>query len=270
MVSKKQKKEKFSKQKKTQKKKKTRNSNIQKIIRICNDVLIDNEKACNCFDKDGLPTEKMRSCRYKKNSKKCEGYNVCKKLFSSFMSGSEPKYDPKKWNEPLVNNSHNCYAYFLDDEIDVVKKKCKKKKNVNCGTLKPQPGHFSFLKGLRKSKRNKYTCPKMIKAVLDDNKMIEMSKFEKKCKKGYYKGFMVVDKDHTYHFYRQDSNGMWSHKQGTMDIENVDASGNPIFAPHLADKNYDKDGDDDDGINYTQLCGYMCVPSNKYYETNAI
>ena len=59
LVSKKQKKEKFSKQKKTQKKKK-QDSNIQKIIRICNDVLIDNEKACNCFDK-GLPTEKMRN-----------------------------------------------------------------------------------------------------------------------------------------------------------------------------------------------------------------
>ena len=30
------------------------------------------------------------------------------------MSGTEPNYDPNDWSEPLVEKSHNCYAYFLD------------------------------------------------------------------------------------------------------------------------------------------------------------
>ena len=40
------------------------------------------------------------------------------------MTGSEPDYEPEKWNEnPYVKNSHNCYAYFLDDKLPHVKKK---------------------------------------------------------------------------------------------------------------------------------------------------
>ena len=34
---------------------------------------------------------------------------------------------------------------------------------------------------------------------------------------------MVVDPGNTYHFYRQDNNVRYSHKQGTLDVENLDA-----------------------------------------------
>ena len=41
-----------------------------------------------------------------------------------------------------------------------------------------------------------------------------------------------------YHWYRKDSNGMWSHKRGYNYITNVDASGNLISDPLNADRDY--------------------------------
>ena len=261
MVSKKtkKKKEKFSK----------RNRDIQKIVSSCNDILIHYEDDCNCKTKEGYPTNKIKNCLKTKKGKKCNSYNLCKRFMKSFMSGSEPDYKPELWEDEYINDSHNCYAYFLDDRIKVIKKKCKNTKKEDCDHLKPQPGAFSYLKGKRTRRNSKYRCPNMLKAVLDDNKSIKLVNFNEKCPKGHYKGYLVVDQDHTYHFYRQDSNGRWSHKQGTLDVENTDASDLPIYVPHLADKNYNKKNEED-GINYTELCSYMCVPNNKYFKTNAI
>lgn len=39
-----------------------------------------------------------------------------------------------------------------------------------------------------------------------------------------------------YRFYRQDSSGYWSHKQGSTPISNVDASGNAIWDPTICDR----------------------------------
>ena len=60
-------------------------------------------------------------------------------------------------------------------------------------------------------------------------------------------------------FYRQNKDGTWSHKPGVLDVINQDASGQKIYFPHLADRNYRKD--DNDGINYTDFCSYLCVPT---------
>jgi len=259
---------KTKKKEKFTQKKKTKREKLEKIIGVCNNILIGKEHMCNCTNKDGTPSNDFKSCKSQNKKKQCKNYHVCKKFFKMFLSGSEPKYEPEKWAHPLIKNSHNCYAYFLNDKIPLVKERCRKLKK-NCGTLKPQPGAISFLKGMRKSRNNKYTCDRMIQAVLDDNKSIEMSKFDDKCKKGYYKGYMVVDRDHTYHFYRQDDNLRWSHKQGTLAVENGDAMDKPIYVPHLADKNYNKEKRDD-GINYDDSCAYMCIPSNKYFNTRAI
>jgi hypothetical protein len=273
MVLSKRKKEKYTKQytnKNKNKKTRTRKKEkMEKIISICNNIMVAKEDMCNCKNKDGMPSNDIRNCKNKNKKKDCENYHVCKKLFKTFTTGSEPTYDPEKWTHPLIKNSHNCYAYFLDDKIPLVKERCRKLKKHNCGSLKPQPGAISYLKGMRKTKNRNYTCDKMIQAVLDDNKTIKLTKFDKKCSKGYYKGYLVVDRDNTYHFYRQDDNLRWSHKQGTLPVENGDASDKPIYAPHLADKNYNKENAED-GIKYNDSCAYMCIPSNKYYKTQAI
>ena len=67
-------------------------------------------------------------------------------------------------------------------------------------------------------------------------------------------------KDFDYHFYRQDLNGDWSHKAGDNPISNIDASGNKITDPKIANRNYNKtDDEDDDNNDYNIFCGYYSV-----------
>ena len=277
-----------SKIKKTKKGKKERFS-TKFSVSECNKILVKNDKDCNCFDRNQYPTQFHNECMTIKHSKKCEDYNTCKRKFMKYMSGSEPEYNPEHWEDPVIQSSHNCYAYFLDDHIPTIKKKCegycpkftkkngKKvcvKKPAKCDDLKPQPGDFAVQNGLLASNKYEYNCDAIMDKVLLDNKdkftkrnKILKTTFEEKCPTNYYKGAVVVHPDKTYHFYRQDKNARWSHKQGTLKVENVDASKEAIWAPHLADRNYKKNKKE--GLNYTNFCSYFCVPSNLHSKTNA-
>ena len=257
-------------------------------IRKCNEVLVAKENDCNCFkdaDKE-FPKEGIYTCLHKKKtSPYCKNYNKCKKNFARLLTGSEQSYNPDKWSNPIIEGSHNCYAYFLDDHIPELKHKCTKlckekgncsKKINECSNLKPQPGDYAHKMGILDKKDRTYKCPAMVRKVLLDNmdkhtnqNLIHKTKFESKCPPNYYKGAVVVDPDHTYHFYRQDKNVRYSHKQGTLRVENLDASKKPIYAPHLADRNYNKKKKKN-GINYTDFCTYLCVPNNEFLETHAI
>jgi hypothetical protein len=248
----------------------------KRLINKCNNILIHNEKNCQCFDENNYPTNNIKECFKRKNTLKCKKYNVCKNLYSSFMNKEEPIYNPYPWLVNYIKSSHNCYTYFLNDHVPKTKSNCLElckqnntcdRKDIKvCNKLKPQPGYHAELSGTKLNK--KFTCKNMIKRVKDDNNSIYETKFSKKCKKGYYKGALVVDPDRTYHFYRQDKNSRWSHKPGTLKVTNLDASNNPIYAPHLSDRNYNKNNDG--GINYTDFCSYMCVPKNNNIKTHAI
>ena len=61
----------------------------------------------------------------------------------------------------------------------------------------------------------------------------------------------------------------FSHKPGVLEVENYDASGDPIYSPELADRNYNK-RKSKNGINYKTFCGYYCIPNNRTADTNAI
>ena len=62
-------------------------------------------------------------------------------------------------------------------------------------------------------------------------------------------------------FFRQDNSGMWSQKFGHWKATNLDGDGKLIADPRTA-KPIHKVG------NEYKFCGYFCVPSNKYKETN--
>lgn len=266
------------------------------LVQTCNKILLKKEDSCQCFDKNNYPVKDFDACRLKNNSNnKCEAYNKCRKILSSTQSGYEPHYNPNEWSDPLVEGTHNCYMYFLNDQKESLKNKCvnickdkgknntvcKTKKQNSCSNLKPQPGNYAHLKGNFKGNRRIYSCPAMIDKVLKDNykrgtkkskiiywdNLTPQQQFMKKCPDKHYKGVLVVHPKNTYHFYRQDKNGRYSHKQGTLSVENKDASKNPIYVPHLADMNYSKD--DNSGINYTDFCGYMCIPENAHDDTYA-
>lgn len=75
------------------------------------------------------------------------------------------------------------------------------------------------------------------------------------CPTCTHKVYLVIAPEVDYHWYRQDSNGKWSHKRGTTPAQNVDASGAPIPDPKRADSNYGG------RYNYSVKCGYLCAPN---------
>ena len=266
------------------------------LVKTCNKILIKKEKDCQCYGPDGYPIADYNQCANENNTKGgCQAYNSCRRILGKSLSGYEEKYRPEDWEDPLVEGTHNCYMYFLNDQKDTLKKKCmkickdkgnseadcKNKKQDDCSNLKPQPGDYAYLKGYFKGNRRVYSCPAMVDKVLKDNyasgtkksniihwdNLTHHQQFIKKCPENYYKGVLVVHPGNTYHFYRQDKSGKFSHKQGTLRVEDKDASKNPIYVPHLADMNYSKGSDS--GINYTDFCGYMCVPTNESKTTHA-
>lgn len=166
------------------------------------------------------------------------------------LSGSEPKYNPSKYNKYKgMKDAQNCYAYAFN--YKKLPKSCTKHK---CSKAFPQPGRksgypkWSSVKGKR--------CPDLVSRLLGDIPDIKLSNFTERCPKKYYKIAFVTDEDQDYHFYRQDSNGYWSHKPGSTDVIRVDALGRRIYDPALATREYNSSG-----LNYNNFCGYMCVPN---------
>lgn len=199
------------------------------------------------------------------------------------------KYEPSKWNDnPNITQSHNCYSYFLNKISPVEEFRCKSLKdsqnqliengdinnklhNASCNT--PQPGYAKGLservyKQTRKKRTAtgfRYKCSNVLPRIRKDNPDIKFlgnsrEAFYQKCPENYFKGAVATTspeswKHSDYHFYRQDDNGLWSHKDGKNPAKNVDAKGNVIVDPYLADRNYKRN-------KYTEFCSYFCVPND--------
>ena len=170
----------------------------------------------------------------------------------SKLSGYEPLYNPDLFNKNKgLKNSQNCFAYGFD--YRKLPKYCTKDR---CDVPFPQPGRASGHKQWAKVKGKR--CPDLIGRLLGDIPSLKLSTFKKKCPKQYSKIALVVDENEDYHFYRQDSNGMWSHKPGSTDVTNIDGTGRPIYDPKLASRYYPKSG-----LYYDEFCSYLCAPKNK-------
>ncbi len=171
-------------------------------------------------------------------------------LLISPMSGSEPKYEPNKWNNNYnIKDTHNCYAYALN-------------KIVSNRLGKPQPGYYSRFPHL---KDKDYACNVFLKRLKKDIPSLYVTKFNGKCKKNYYKAFIAFDpkkNDHDYHFYRQDSNGKWSHKPGRTNVVNTDADNKEIYNPLLANRDYKH-------YNYSTPCFFFCL-NTKLSKTHSV
>ena len=170
------------------------------------------------------------------------------------ITGSEPIYQPKKWNDDIyIKYSHNCYAYALNDINLQLKHQCQYKK---CKYINPQPGHFC------KSKFKMNTCFQLNKKIQCDNPLIKIINFTEKCPSNYYKIGLATNLNAGYHFYRQNTYGLWDHKDGGNKVNKYDASHKIIFNPELANRNYNKNQ------NYENWCSFYCVPKNEYKKTN--
>ena len=158
------------------------------------------------------------------------------------LSGSEPEYDPKRWNDnDRIKYNHNCYSYVLN-------------KIAAARTGKPQPGYYS---GFPSLSEKDYKCQEFYKRLKMDVPSLYKIDFDTPCRRGFHKGFIAIDPkkdDQDYHFYRQDSSGYWSHKPGRNDAVDVDASGKKIKNPALADRKYKY-------FDYSEPCFFFCVNS---------
>ena len=177
---------------------------------------------------------------------------------TSPLSGYEPHYEPKRWNSRrALRETHNCFSYAMNIHDPKQIEQCEDN-SEDCEAPFHQPGspagyeHFS-------SKKLK-TCPNMVARILGDNPDIRMSTFESRCPVNTSKIALVVDPKEDYHFLRQDSNMLWSHKAGARPVKNIDAVGNTVWDPQLAYLNYESAGG---SLNYSVFCAYMCVPRTK-------
>ena len=172
-----------------------------------------------------------------------------------------PKYEPELWNsDPNVQHPHNCYTYFLNKRSKRLTNKCKKTKCSARNSLKPQPGYYA---GFPRIKNNrKYNCKNLTRRMLKDNKHMYKTK-KQSCKKGYYLGALAVHPNLTYHYYRQDNDGFWSHKDGGTKAKRYDADGNMILDPAKANRYYPDKIIQGHPANYSDFCGYFCVPKNQ-------
>uniref|UniRef100_A0A6C0J8I7 Uncharacterized protein n=1 Tax=viral metagenome TaxID=1070528 RepID=A0A6C0J8I7_9ZZZZ len=163
-----------------------------------------------------------------------------------------PAYDPNKYNKnTFIKKSHNCYMYALDDIDLLLADKCKKN-NLNCNDLKHRPGHTKYYI----STQDVSTCKNIKKGIIDDNTDIYITNLNSKCKNGFYKIASSVNNNKTFHFYRQDDDYLWSHKDGSSNATNLDKNNQLIKDPQKANR----------GI-YKTFCNYFCVPNNKLKDT---
>ena len=153
-------------------------------------------------------------------------------------SGSALTYDSSYWNE--LSNSVNCYAYAVN--------------NPNSNALTCIPGGLSgeIVNDIL-DEINGYGHDDYIDAIVEAIKADYRVKFnlsseealynyfreveyDEVCPEGMYKialGSYVEDGKASFHFYRQDASGFWSHKNGTIPVTNVDENGsllpNPLY-----------------------------------------
>jgi len=170
----------------------------------------------------------------------------------------EPPYNPDKYNQnPAVQDVHNCWDYAMDVLDPAQLTQCDGKKN--CDMLFHQPGGTKGLSKLLQSKDGR-TCNVVDYLMRQDVPDLKRTTFKNRCPRGSSKIALVVHPGEDYHFYRQDPDGFWSHKDGSNKVKRYDAEEKLIKNPKTAARNYRPKGS---FLNYTDFCGFYCAPRRK-------
>jgi len=202
---------------------------------------------CQCYNSQKAPCTRTAV----EGSPFCAQHQDCN---GSPLSGSEPVRDVALYNKPSVRRCHNCYSYAMHVYDPKGEELCKK--YGNCRNFFHQPGaKTGHRNALNKEERR--SCPVVEKLMMGDIPEVTKTSFDAKCPAGMSKVAAVVDKGVDYHWYRQDRDGYWSHKDGSNKVKTFDALKSPIFNPELASRDYRWQGSD---LNYEDFCGFYCVP----------
>ena len=164
-------------------------------------------------------------------------------------NGYEPKFIKFWGSKKQYIEANNCYAYAANQFRF-------------WRPHKAQPGENRH-KVHNTMKYVPLECDAITKAVLHDagNGAYKCKDPNKACGKGLSKIMMVIAPkgSQDFHFYRQDKDGTWSHKQGWgYGPTKLDASGKVIVDPRKCNRNYGR-------LNYSKVCSTMCVPKQFKY-----
>lgn len=186
----------------------------------------------------------------------CKLHQKCK---GGPMSGAEPRYDPDAYNkDPRVQDAHNCFDYSLNVVDDEQTRQCDGKP-APCEPLFHQPGGTKGMSEILQRKEGR-TCKVVDRLMREDVPELTPSTFTRRCPVGKSKIALVVHPGEDYHFYRQDDDGWWSHKDGSNKVKRYDAEGQPIWNPETAARDYRPKGS---FLNYRDFCGFYCAPRRK-------
>ena len=132
-------------------------------------------------------------------------------------------------------------------------------KGKGCEPLYHQPGGTKGLAGELGAASGR-TCKVVERLMKADVPDLKRTTFKAKCPRGSSKIALVVHPGEDYHFYRQDPDGWWSHKDGANPVKRFDAEGKPIWNPRTAARDYRPKGS---FLNYKDFCGYWCAPRRR-------
>lgn len=172
---------------------------------------------------------------------------------------SEPPLNPDRYNkDPVIQDRHNCWDYSMD-VIDPVQINQCVGEGPECEPMFHQPGGTKGLSNELQRAEGR-TCPVVARLMQEDVPELQQTTFKRKCPLGSSKIALVVHPGEDYHFYRQDPDGFWSHKDGSNPVKRFDAEGKLIWNPQTAARDYRPKGS---FLNYKDFCGFWCAPRRK-------
>jgi len=214
---------------------------------FCFDGVIDliDQKSLNFVDKGsilenflletGLSALSLQEADYISGeiSKNVSGGIASKNKFlkKSFELAAVPPFNPDKWNIPSIQPFNNCYNYANDKITNTF----------------AQPGRGSG------SQIIDTKCLTVTPAAQRDGQHVVTAASSTPADGHFIAlvSYFISPQLQDYHWYRLDSNTMWSHKPGGTSAKNTDNSGKLINDPKTANRGP-----------YTDFCGYFhCIPS---------
>ena len=162
-----------------------------------------------------------------------------------------PIYEPATWNsDKYIRWSHNCYAYALNTVEPELGTLCKRRmrqlrrrfgKIHPCKKIFPQPGNYANYEWDRTIPQ--FSCKNVVAGMLADNPgILNLGTVDTECPDGYYKIALACNAEgDDYHFWRQDADGTWSHKNGRTRAQQIDNPKNNLGK-------------------YIEFCGFFAVP----------
>jgi hypothetical protein len=150
----------------------------------------------------------------------------------SLTRSSVPSFDPSYWNDSDFTGQNNCYNYVNNKRTDTF----------------AQPGRATGSYCL--SGYSECMTAETVAANAARDGLTRLPDGAE-CPSDMAKMALVIRPGHDYHWYRRDTNGLWSHKPGGAHATNLDNSGNVIRDPRTADRG-----------NYTDFVGFFCQSSS--------